>query len=133
MPVSFTDAPSVPSVLDVLSAGVTVPLAGGGEVAYAALDYAASAPVLRRVWDEVAGYAPRYGSVHRGTGHLSRVSTELFEDSRATVARFLGCRPDDEVVFTRSTTDTSTAGTSASRCRAPRATSTCCCSMPRAT
>ncbi|RMI31560.1 aminotransferase class V-fold PLP-dependent enzyme [Streptomyces triticirhizae] len=89
----------------VLSSAVNAPLVGGGEIGYAALDYAASAPVLRRVWDEVAAYAPHYGSVHRGAGHLSRLSTELFERARATVAAFLDCRPDDRLLFTRSTTD----------------------------
>lgn len=91
--------------LPVLGSEVRVPLATGGEIAYAALDYAASAPVLRQVWDDVAAYAPYYGSVHRGAGHLSRLSTDLFEGARDTVARFLGCRPGDQVVFTRSTTD----------------------------
>ncbi|MFH8515928.1 aminotransferase class V-fold PLP-dependent enzyme [Streptomyces gelaticus] len=91
--------------LPVLGKDVTVPLVTGGEVAYAALDYAASAPALQRVWDDVAAYAPYYGSVHRGAGYLSQLSTDLFENSRATVAEFLGCRADDQVVFTRSTTD----------------------------
>ncbi|MDH2388801.1 aminotransferase class V-fold PLP-dependent enzyme [Streptomyces sp. HNM0663] len=95
--------PSQP--LPVLGREVTVPLVTGGEVAYAALDYAASAPALQRVWDDVAAYAPYYGSVHRGAGYLSQLSTDLFENSRAAVAEFLGCRPDDQVVFTRSTTD----------------------------
>ncbi|MER5630845.1 aminotransferase class V-fold PLP-dependent enzyme [Streptomyces nitrosporeus] len=89
----------------VLGADVTVPLVTGGDVTYAALDYAASAPALKRVWDDVAAYAPYYGSVHRGAGYLSQLSTDLFENSRATVAEFLGCRADDQVVFTRSTTD----------------------------
>ncbi|MFE6685540.1 aminotransferase class V-fold PLP-dependent enzyme [Streptomyces sp. NPDC057743] len=91
--------------LPVLGRDVTVPLVTGGEVDYAALDYAASAPALQRVWDDVAGYAPYYGSVHRGAGYLSQLSTDLFENSRKTVADFLGCRPDDQLVFTRSTTD----------------------------
>lgn len=52
--------------LPVLGKDVTVPLVTGGEVTYAALDYAASAPALQRVWDDVAAYAPYYGSVHRG-------------------------------------------------------------------
>lgn len=91
--------------LPVLGHDVLVPLVTGEEVPYAALDYAASAPALRRVWDDVAAYAPRYGSVHRGAGYLSQLSTDLFEGSRAAVARFLGCRPGDQVVFTRSTTD----------------------------
>ncbi|MET9322655.1 aminotransferase class V-fold PLP-dependent enzyme [Streptomyces sp. NPDC003038] len=91
--------------LPVLGRDVTVPLVTGGEVSYAALDYAASAPALQRVWDDVAAYAPYYGSVHRGAGYLSQLSTDLFEQSRATVAEFLDCRPADQVVFTRSTTD----------------------------
>ncbi|AVH59187.1 MULTISPECIES: aminotransferase class V-fold PLP-dependent enzyme [Streptomyces] len=98
-------APSVCAPLPVLGRDVTVPLVTGGEVTYAALDYAASAPALQRVWDDVAAYAPYYGSVHRGAGYLSQLSTDLFENARRTVARFLDCRDGDQVVFTRSTTD----------------------------
>ncbi|MBT2405892.1 MULTISPECIES: aminotransferase class V-fold PLP-dependent enzyme [unclassified Streptomyces] len=100
-----TDGPACAEPLPVLGRDVTVPLVTGGEVTYAALDYAASAPALQRVWDDVAAYAPYYGSVHRGAGYLSQLSTDLFEQSRATVAEFLDCRPADQVVFTRSTTD----------------------------
>ncbi|MFE9095231.1 aminotransferase class V-fold PLP-dependent enzyme [Streptomyces sp. NPDC007264] len=105
MSVSSVVAPSVRSPLPVLGSEITVPLASGGEITHAALDYAASAPALRRVWDDVAAYAPYYASVHRGAGHLSRLSTDLFENARGTVAGFLDCREDDQVVFTRSTTD----------------------------
>ncbi|MEZ3178445.1 aminotransferase class V-fold PLP-dependent enzyme [Streptomyces pimonensis] len=123
MSVSTAAAPSVRAPLPVLGRDVTVPLVTGGEVAYAALDYAASTPALQRVWDDVAAYAPYYGSVHRGAGHLSRLSTDLFENARRTVAEFLDCRTGDgpgearsgkggggrregdQVVFTRSTTD----------------------------
>src|ERR1700754_2858287 len=94
----------VTAPLPVLGRDVRVPLVTGGEVTYAALDYAASAPALQRVWDDVAAYAPYYGSVHRGAGYLSQLSTDLFEQSRVTVAEFLDCRPTDQVVFTRSTT-----------------------------
>ncbi|AKL65840.1 aminotransferase class V-fold PLP-dependent enzyme [Streptomyces sp. Mg1] len=97
--------PLAAAPLAVLGRDVTVPLVTGGEVSYAALDYAASAPALQRVWDDVAAYAPYYGSVHRGAGYLSQLSTDLFEQSRVTVAEFLDCRPGDQVVFTRSTTD----------------------------
>ncbi|MFB6625719.1 aminotransferase class V-fold PLP-dependent enzyme [Streptomyces sp. NPDC056374] len=100
-----TADPCCAAPLPVLGRDVTVPLVTGGEVTYAALDYAASAPALQRVWDDVAAYAPYYGSVHRGAGYLSQLSTDLFENSRVTVAEFLDCRPGDQVVFTRSTTD----------------------------
>lgn len=102
---TLATAPSVCAPLPVLGGDVTVPLVTGGEVTYAALDYAASAPALQRVWDDVAAYAPYYGSVHRGAGYLSQLSTDLFENARRTVAEFLDCREDDQVVFTRSTTD----------------------------
>ncbi|MFE4579958.1 aminotransferase class V-fold PLP-dependent enzyme [Streptomyces chartreusis] len=105
---SVSTAASVQTIcapLPVLGRDVTVPLVTGGEVTYAALDYAASAPALQRVWDDVAAYAPYYGSVHRGAGYLSQLSTDLFENARRMVAEFLDCRDDDQVVFTRSTTD----------------------------
>jgi selenocysteine lyase/cysteine desulfurase len=96
---------TVCSPLEVLGRDVEVPLVSGEKVTYAALDYAASAPALQRVWDDVAAYAPYYGSVHRGAGYLSQLSTDLFEQSRATVAEFLDLREGDQVVFTRATTD----------------------------
>ncbi|MFC0848748.1 aminotransferase class V-fold PLP-dependent enzyme [Streptomyces noboritoensis] len=102
---SSSDEACCAAPLPVLGRDVTVPLVTGGEVTYAALDYAASAPALQRVWDDVAAYAPYYGSVHRGAGYLSQLSTDLFENSRAAVAEFLDCREGDQVVFTRSTTD----------------------------
>jgi selenocysteine lyase/cysteine desulfurase len=104
-PVPAPASAPAPGPLPVLGLDVRAPLVTGGELPYAALDYAASAPVLRSVWEDVAAYAPYYGSVHRGAGYLSQHSTAVFEESRATVARFLGCRETDEVVFTRSTTD----------------------------
>lgn len=97
------DAPPAP--LEVLGRDVTVPLVSGERVEYAALDYAASAPALRQVWDDVAAYAPYYGSVHRGAGYLSQLSTEVYEQARRTVADFLDAREDDQVIFTRATTD----------------------------
>ncbi|MFG3306222.1 aminotransferase class V-fold PLP-dependent enzyme [Streptomyces wuyuanensis] len=103
--VAVDDDPCCDAPLPVLGRDVTVQLVTGGEVTYAALDYAASAPALQRVWDDVAAYAPYYGSVHRGAGYLSQLSTDLFENSRVMVHEFLDCREGDQVVFTRSTTD----------------------------
>src|SRR3954466_2869785 len=92
-------AVATPALLPVRGSVVTVPLVTGGEVSYAALDYAASAPALQRVWDDVAAYAPYYGSGHRGAGYLSQLSADLFENARRTVAEFLDCRADDQLIF----------------------------------
>ncbi|NHC13004.1 aminotransferase class V-fold PLP-dependent enzyme [Motilibacter deserti] len=100
---AFLPVPGRP--LPVVGAGRRAPLATGGTTAYADLDVAASAPCLQAVADAVAEALPWYASVHRGAGYASQVSTELLEQARAGVAGFLGCRPGDQVVFTRNTTD----------------------------
>ena len=97
--------PAVGGLLPVVGADLCVPLVGGGTARYANLDYGATAPALERVAERVAEVLPYYGSVHRGAGLPARVSTALYERTRATVARFVGARDDDVVVFTRNTTD----------------------------
>ncbi|WP_018499930.1 aminotransferase class V-fold PLP-dependent enzyme [Parafrankia discariae] len=92
-------------MLDVVGAGVPVPLADGREVPYANLDQAASAPCLRGVAEHVERVLPYSASVHRGTGYSSAVCTALYEGARDAVRTFVGGRPDDVVIFTRNTTD----------------------------
>ena len=82
-----------------------MPLVQGGTADYVNLDYAASAPALQSVLDAVREQLPFYASVHRGAGYASQVSTAVYESARDDVARFVGARPDDVVVFTRNTTD----------------------------
>lgn len=82
-----------------------VPLVTGGWVRAANLDLAASAPALRAVADHVADLLPHHASVHRGAGYASQVCTAVVERGRDAVARFVGAREDDVVVFTRNTTD----------------------------
>ncbi|MFE3292149.1 aminotransferase class V-fold PLP-dependent enzyme [Rhodococcus sp. NPDC059234] len=84
---------------------LTVPLAGGGSCTYANFDYAASAPALAQVTERVQELLPYYASVHRGAGYASQVCTASYEGAREVVARFVGARTDDVVVFTRNTTD----------------------------
>jgi selenocysteine lyase/cysteine desulfurase len=90
---------------EVLGAELEVPLVGGGTARYVNLDYAASAPALSAVWDEVRAFLPWYSSVHRGAGFRSLVATGAYEGARLAVRAFLGGRSDDAVIFTRNTTD----------------------------
>jgi selenocysteine lyase/cysteine desulfurase len=90
---------------EVTGADLEVPLVDGRTVPYANLDYAASAPALAAVVTDQQRVLPYYASVHRGAGFASAVSTALYEQSRATVAKFVGARPDDLTIFTRNTTD----------------------------
>ena len=93
------------ALLPVVGAATRVPLIDGTTCTYANLDYAASAPALESVAARVTEVLPLYASVHRGAGYLSQVSTALYEESRQTIARFVGARPEDVAIITRNTTD----------------------------
>ena len=95
----------VPPLAEVIGADLTVPLVHGGVTRYVNLDYAASAPALRAVADQVAELLPLYSSVHRGAGYASAVCTSAYESARADIGGFVGARDDDVVIFTRNTTD----------------------------
>src|SRR3954449_9497751 len=100
-----TEANPRSGLLELVGGDLQVPLVGGEWVRYANLDNAASAPALTQVADAVAELLPYYGSVHRGAGFASLVSTEAYTRARQVVHGFVGARPDDLVVFTRNTTD----------------------------
>jgi selenocysteine lyase/cysteine desulfurase len=101
---SDDDAGRAP-LLPLVGAGTRVPLVPSGSARYVDLDSAASTRALAAVAQRVTDVLPSYASVHRGAGHLSRVSTALYESARDTVARFVGARADDVCVVTRNTTD----------------------------
>lgn len=79
-------------------------LHGQGHPVY--LDSAASAQKPESVLQAMDAFARRkYANVHRGLYPLSEEATDLFEQSRETVRAFLGARHGDEIVFTKSTTE----------------------------
>lgn len=83
-----------------------VPVVGGWTVRHVNLDHAATTPALRSVVDAVERFLPFSGSVHRGAGYRSRVSTAAFERDRDIVGRFVGADSErDVVVFTKNTTE----------------------------
>ena len=53
----------------------------------------------------VAFYEGHNANVHRGVHTLSDEATDLYEQARSTVARFLGAGGSDAIVFTRGTTE----------------------------
>jgi cysteine desulfurase / selenocysteine lyase len=70
------------------------------------LDSAASAQKPRAVIDRVADYyRTDYANVHRGVYRLSARSTELYEEARGKVQRFLNAADPREIVFVRNTTE----------------------------
>jgi selenocysteine lyase/cysteine desulfurase len=82
-----------------------VPLAGGHLVRAVHADNAATTLGLEGAHAAVEALWAHYGSAHRGAGYASAVTSELVEAARASVGAFVGARSDEEVVFTRNTTD----------------------------
>lgn len=76
---------------------------GGGRLVY--LDSAATTQKPLAVLDaEREFYLTCNAAVHRGAHQLAEEATEAYEGSRATIAAFVGARPDD-IVFTRNATE----------------------------
>jgi cysteine desulfurase/selenocysteine lyase len=70
------------------------------------LDSAASSQKPLQVLDAMDRvYRASYANVHRGLYALSARATALYDDARATVARFIGAPSPDTVVFTRNATE----------------------------
>jgi cysteine desulfurase / selenocysteine lyase len=70
------------------------------------LDSGASAQKPRAVIDRMTDYyRTDYANVHRGVYRLSARSTELFEEAREKVRRFLNAADPSEIVFVRNTTE----------------------------
>ena len=70
------------------------------------LDSAASAQKPQSVIDGIAEYyRTDYANVHRGVYRLSARSTELYEEARDKVRRFLNTADRREIVFVRNTTE----------------------------
>ncbi|MCX6852024.1 MAG: cysteine desulfurase [Verrucomicrobia bacterium] len=70
------------------------------------LDSAASSQKPRAVIQTLSRYYERdNANVHRALHELSNRATEAFEASRKKVARFIGAATEDEIIFTRGTTE----------------------------
>lgn len=50
-------------------------------------------------------YSNHNANVHRGIHTLSEESTEMYEDARKTVAKFIGAIYPEEIIFTKGTTE----------------------------
>lgn len=70
------------------------------------LDNAASSQPAQAVIDEIARYQSEdHANVHRGIHTLSHRATDLYEQARERVRRFLNAAESREVIFTRGTTE----------------------------
>jgi len=91
---------------EVVGVDVQVPLLSGETRTYVNLDNASSTPPFRPVVEKVDEFMRYYSNVARGTGFKSQIASWAYEESRSTIARFLGADPAaDTVIMTRNTTE----------------------------
>ncbi len=70
------------------------------------LDNGASAQKPQVVIDAITqAYSMEYSNVHRGLHYLSNLATDKYEGVRGTIAKFLGVKDEEEIVFTSGTTE----------------------------
>lgn len=109
----MSTAPVIPlrsssTLLPVVGSDLRVQTIHGEWLDYAPFDHAASTPPLASVVRAVERATATYSSVHRGKGYASQVSSAYYEAAREEVARYVGARDGDHVIFTRNTTDSFT-------------------------
>src|SRR5262245_57831309 len=76
----------------------------GHPLAY--LDNGATTQKPRQVIDALTRYyESQNANIHRGVYHLSQLATQLYDEAREKVARFINARESKEVIFTRGTTE----------------------------
>ncbi|MEM7267919.1 MAG: cysteine desulfurase [Pseudomonadota bacterium] len=69
------------------------------------LDNGASAQKPQAVIDAVTkAYSEEYANVHRGLHFLSNLATENYENVRGKIARFLGVKDENEIIFSTGST-----------------------------
>lgn len=73
---------------------------------YVYLDSAATTLKPQVVIDRLTQfYTNEVSNVHRGAHHVSHQSTLAYEEARQTIAKFLNANSSEEIIFTRSTTE----------------------------
>ncbi|HQT90557.1 MAG TPA: cysteine desulfurase [Candidatus Kryptobacter bacterium] len=70
------------------------------------LDSAATTQKPREVIDALDEYYSKYNAnVHRGTYELSQLATDMYEEARTKVARFINAGRSESIIFTRNATE----------------------------
>jgi len=90
----------------IVGADTKVPLYNGQLTTAINFDNAASTPPFVSVIEEIVKFSAMYSSIHRGTGYKSQFSSNLFEEARSIVLKFVNADPlQDTVIFVKNTTE----------------------------
>lgn len=90
----------------VVGVNTPVPIETGELVTGINFDNAATTPPFKSVLSEINNFAPWYSSIHRGTGYKSKLSSNLYESARKTIADFVNVSPQTHnIIFCKNTTE----------------------------
>lgn len=90
----------------VAGANTQVPLINGQYITAVNFDNAATTPPFCAVMEEIQKFAPWYSSIHRGSGYKSVLSSDLYEQGRDVVKKFVNADlQQDVVIYTKNTTE----------------------------
>lgn len=90
----------------IMGLDIKVPIGRGRYVTEINLDNAATTPPFKTVMDDVMNFSSWCSSIHRGTGYKSKLSSQVYEDGRKAVEKFVGADSElDTVIFTKNTTE----------------------------
>ena len=90
----------------IVGADTKIPLYNGQLTTAINFDNAASTPPFVSVIEEIVKFSTMYSSIHRGTGYKSQFSSNLFEEARSIVLKFVNGDPlGDTVIFVKNTTE----------------------------
>lgn len=69
-------------------------------------DNAATTQKPQKVIDRISAYySAENSNIHRGVHHLSQVATQDYEDARIRIKNYIGAAKENEIIFTKGTTD----------------------------
>lgn len=102
---NLTHRKTILKLPELLGSDFLVETLNGERVKYLNLDNAATTPTFKAIYHKLEVLLCGYGSIHRGSGIKSQISTAIFEESISIILRFLGVTPEDyAVIFTQNTT-----------------------------
>jgi cysteine desulfurase / selenocysteine lyase len=80
---------------EIIGSNYFVNTSNGTNVKYLNLDNAATTPTFRPLLDKLREYLETYGSVHRGSGQKSQISTAIYEEAIPIIMDFLNVTTDE--------------------------------------
>ncbi len=90
----------------VVGTDTKIPLKNKKYITAINFDNAATTPPFKHVLDELVKFSPWYSSIHRGAGYKSQLSSNLYDNARNIIAKFVGSDIEyNSIIFVKNTTE----------------------------